>query len=219
MENGSVRELLDEKSVTIEEEHVRVMGIDACKGIAYLHSRKILHRDLKTHNLLVDKFWNVKVADFGLSRAMGDTDGTMTACGTPSWAAPEVLRRDHYSFKADVYSFGVCLWEMCTRERPYTDLKPFQVVIAVATNGLRPIIDPTVISPSFEKLLKLTWNDKSDERPDFTKIREILEDTICPTPRTPTPSYNKRKDMRTTSAPVLSETPPRSRGEIKKNIV
>jgi len=110
MSNGSVRELLDRKEILIEPEHVRKFAVDSCKGMAYLHSRKILHRDLKTHNLLVDGNFNVKVADFGLSRSMVDQDATMTACGTPSWAAPEVLRRDHYTHKADIYSFGICMW-------------------------------------------------------------------------------------------------------------
>jgi len=172
--------------------------------MAYLQSRKILHRDLKTHNLLVDRLWNVKVADFGLSRVMGDVDGTMTACGTPSWAAPEVLRRDHYSFKADIYSFGICLWEMCTRQRPYSQLKPYQVVISVATEGLRPAIDTTIIPPYFEKLMKMCWNDSSEERPDFSKLRELFESVTCPTPKHPNPT-SLRSSVKTKSLPIIDK--------------
>uniref|UniRef100_A0A6B2LBN8 Protein kinase domain-containing protein n=1 Tax=Arcella intermedia TaxID=1963864 RepID=A0A6B2LBN8_9EUKA len=190
MANGSVRELLDKKEVLLEPEHIKKMCIEACKGMAFLHSRKIIHRDLKTHNLLVDKYWSVKVADFGLSRAMGDTDGTMTACGTPSWAAPEVLRRDHYSYKADVYSFGICLWEMNTRKRPYSNLKPYQVVIAVATDGLRPDIEGSIPS-YFEKLIRVCWNDVPAERPDFPKLREMFEEVKCPEPKYSNPTYTK----------------------------
>jgi len=204
MANGSVRELLDKKEVQLEHEHIRRMSVDSCKGMSYLHSRKIIHRDLKTHNLLVDRFWNVKVADFGLSRAMGDVDGTMTACGTPSWAAPEVLRRDHYSYKADIYSFAICLWEMCTRQRPYNQLKPYQVVISVATDGLRPDIDTNVIPPYFEKLMKICWTDIPDDRPDFSKLREMLEDITCPTPRYPNPVYIKTTSI-TKSLPNLAD--------------
>jgi len=131
--NGSIRELLDNKELLVEPEHIRRFCIDSCKGMAYLHSRKVIHRDLKTHNLLIDEYWNVKVADFGLSRFMIDLDTTMTACGTPSWAAPEVLRKQHYSQKADIYSFGICLWEMVTRLRPYANLTPYQVILSVAT--------------------------------------------------------------------------------------
>src|SRR5690348_9534872 len=66
------------------------------------------------------------VSDFGLSRVIEDVSHaqTLTACGTPSWAAPEVLKEDHFSLSADVYSFAVCLWEMCTREEPYKGRTP-----------------------------------------------------------------------------------------------
>ena len=74
----------------------------------YLHSSAppIIHRDLKTANLLVDQNWRVKVTDFGLSRVV-DTQSTMTHCGTVEFCAPEVLKRSRYTVKADVYSFGL----------------------------------------------------------------------------------------------------------------
>jgi len=192
MLNGSVREILDSKDVGIEPEHIKRLAIDASKGMTYLHSKKIVHRDLKTHNLLVDGSWNVKVADFGLSRTMIEQEsGTMTACGTPSWAAPEVLRRDHYTHKADVYSFAICLWEMCTRQRPYGELKPYQVVISVATDGLRPDLKTYPIPPYFEQVIVNCWNDKPEERPDFTQLRDILAALRCPAANCPYPVYRK----------------------------
>jgi len=191
MTNGSIRELLDSREVLIESEHIRRFAIDACKGMNYLHSKKIIHRDLKTHNFLVDTNWNLKVADFGLSRTMVEQSGTMTACGTPSWAAPEVLRRDHYTQKADVYSFAICLWEMNTRQRPYGNLKPYQVVISVATEGLRPDIQEHSIPPYFEKIITQCWNDNPDDRPEFNQLRDILSEIKCPTPRNRYPDYRK----------------------------
>jgi len=188
MANGSVRQLLDNSELILEQEHIRKFSIDATKGMSYLHSRKILHRDLKTHNLLVDMYWNVKVADFGLSRSIGETDATMTSCGTPSWAAPEVLRRDHYTHKADVYSFAICLWEMVTRKRPYGTLKPYQVVISVAAEGLRPDLENDLIPPYFAAMIKQSWNDNPEERPDFTQIRDDLEALILPQPENPYPT-------------------------------
>jgi tRNA A-37 threonylcarbamoyl transferase component Bud32 len=201
MSNGSVREILDKKDVQIEPEHVRRFALDSTKGMAYLHSRKILHRDLKTHNLLVDGNWNVKVADFGLSRSMIEQDGTMTACGTPSWAAPEVLRRDHYTHKADIYSFGICLWEMTTRQRPYGSLKPYQVVISVATDGLRPDLESYSIPIYFEKIIKQCWSDDPNERPEFTQLRTTMEELRCPMPKSPHPSYKKEIQLHSRSMP------------------
>jgi serine/threonine protein kinase len=72
----------------------------------------------QSHNLLVDEHWRVKVCDFGLSRFIAQ-NATMTACGTPSWTAPEVLRNEKYTTKADVYGYGIVLWELFARQDPF----------------------------------------------------------------------------------------------------
>jgi len=164
------------------------MAIHCCKGMAYLHNNNIIHRDLKTHNLLVDQEWKVKVSDFGLSRVIDDTytAQTLTACGTPSWAAPEVLKDQRYSAKADVYSFGMCLWEMCTREDPYMDLTAPQVVIFVAVKGKRPDI-PVDMQPEFAVLIRDSWQENPEARPEFSTIIDTLEAIVLPLPLHPAP--------------------------------
>ena len=106
--------------------------------MSYLHSLTppILHRDLKSHNLLVDNNWNVKVADFGLSRAQ--STNTMSAAGTPQWSAPEVIRQEKYTTKADVYSFGVIVYELISRKVPYANMGPLTAARQVAYDHLRP---------------------------------------------------------------------------------
>lgn len=148
-------------------------------------------------------YWNVKVSDFGLSRSSDTAEATMTACGTPSWAAPEVIRNQKYSYKADVFSFGICLWEMSTRSKPYADIPPYQVVIAVAmkvhislfeihhpysflTQGLRPQLSPN-INKSFMRLMVQCWDDRPEVRPPFLDITAVLESMQGPPPHTPTP--------------------------------
>jgi serine/threonine protein kinase len=99
------------------------------RGMAYLHSRRppILHLDLKSPNILVDAGWRAKIADFGLSLAKNRTYASTTAAmGTPEWMAPEVLRCERYDERADVFSFGVVLWELLTAQQPWADHNPMQ---------------------------------------------------------------------------------------------
>lgn len=97
--------------------------------MCYLHSFKppIIHRDLKSPNLLVDKDWTVKVSDFGLSRVKAQTMAPWSRAGTPEWMAPEVLRNEPSNEKCDVYSYGVILYELVTGREPWTELNPMQV--------------------------------------------------------------------------------------------
>jgi serine/threonine protein kinase len=114
----------------------------AALGINYLHSLDpaIIHRDIKPSNLLVDESWNVKVADFGFAR-IKEENATMTYCDTPAWTAPEIIRGEKYSEKADIYSFGVVMWEMLTRRQPYAGRNFIGVSLDVL-QGKRPPIPP-----------------------------------------------------------------------------
>jgi tRNA A-37 threonylcarbamoyl transferase component Bud32 len=101
---GSLRDVLTNHSVKFPwPTRLRVLhGI--VLGLSYLHSQSppIMHRDLKSSNVLVDESWNAKIADFGFAR-IKEENVTMTKCGTPAWIAPEVVRREHYTEKADIY--------------------------------------------------------------------------------------------------------------------
>jgi len=184
---GDVAAVSLDPKYTIELEHIRKICIDTCRGMTYLHGANVIHRDLKSRNLLIDKFWNIKVADFGLARAFDDeTPGTMTACGTPTHAAPEVIKHLHYTTKADVYSFGICLWEMCARQEPYEAIPGFQVIVAVATKRMRPKI-PNTTDPKFANLIRRCWTEDPDMRPDFQELLEIFEEMQLPFPTKKTP--------------------------------
>jgi mitogen-activated protein kinase kinase kinase 9 len=110
------------------------MALDIAKGMFFMHSLKppLLHRDLKSLNLLLSEkvegpndYVNVKIADFGLARRMGAEGMMMTGrAGTFNWMAPETHDGLDYNEKADVYSYGIVIWEILAREPPFGNLAP-----------------------------------------------------------------------------------------------
>jgi serine/threonine protein kinase len=95
-----------------------------------IHRMKIVHRDLKSANCLVNKHWTVKICDFGLSRGMIDSPMTdNSSAGTPEWMAPELIRNEPFTEKCDIFSLGVIMWELCTLSRPWEGISPVQVSI------------------------------------------------------------------------------------------
>jgi serine/threonine protein kinase len=141
-----------------------------------------VHRDLKSLNLLLDSKWNVKVSDFGLTKFKEDVSAKGAGndvAGSVHWTAPEVLNEslDVDFILADVYSFGIILWELLTREQPYFGLSPAAVAVAVIRDGIRPTMptDPTLMHPAeFEELITSCWHTDPTIRPTFLEIMTRL---------------------------------------------
>jgi len=174
MPRGSLFQLIHNQNVALDWPIVRKLAIEICRGMAYLHgcNPPLIHRDLKPHNLLVDDMWRVKVCDFGLSR-FWEAKKDMTACGTPAYAAPEVLRNSAYSVSADVYSFAMVLWELITRQSLYPGIPPFQIIFTVGTQGLRPTIPPTC-NPALASLIQDCWAEDPSQRPSFVSLADRI---------------------------------------------
>ncbi|KAL4560413.1 hypothetical protein LXL04_032564 [Taraxacum kok-saghyz] len=166
----------------LDERHRLKMALDVAKGMNYLHKRNppIVHRDLKSPNLLVDKNYTVKVSDFGLSRLKANTFlSSKSAAGTPQWMAPEVLNDEPSDEKSDVYSFGVILWELVTLQEPWSNLNAPQVVAAVGYRRKRLEI-PHSVNPQIAALIEACWATEPWKRPSFTSIMESLKPLIKP---------------------------------------
>ncbi|KYQ93712.1 protein tyrosine kinase [Tieghemostelium lacteum] len=179
MPMGSLYRILHDNAILLDWNRMKSMVLDIAKGMNYLHCCDpiVIHRDLKSHNLLVDEHFRVKISDFGLSTRFKkhlDRSTTMTPVGTPAWSAPEVIRNQNYSEKADVYSFGIVLWECATRMDPYAGLPTFQVICAVGKEGLRPPT-PKSAPPEFIRLIIDCWSENPSQRPSFQEIVKRLE--------------------------------------------
>ncbi|XP_059630517.1 serine/threonine-protein kinase STY46-like isoform X2 [Cornus florida] len=176
MPGGSLYEYLHKNHIILNLPQLLNFAIDVCKGMEYLHQNNIIHRDLKTANLLMDNHNVVKVADFGVARFQ-NRGGVMTAeTGTYRWMAPEVINHQPYDQKADVFSFAIVLWELVTAKVPYDTMTPLQAALGVR-QGLRPDL-PENTHPKLLNLMKKCWEAVSDNRPSFSEIRIELEEFL-----------------------------------------
>ncbi|CDP12370.1 unnamed protein product [Coffea canephora] len=151
------------------------MALDLARGLSYLHSQKIVHRDVKTENMLLDKTRTVKIADFGVARVEASNPNDMTGeTGTLGYMAPEVLNGNPYNRKCDVYSFGICLWEIYCCDMPYPDLSFSEVTSAVVRQNLRPEI-PRCCPSSLANVMKRCWDANPDKRPEMDEVVYLLE--------------------------------------------
>ncbi|CAK9225432.1 unnamed protein product [Sphagnum troendelagicum] len=174
---GSLYRLLHRPNRELDEKRRIRMALDVVKGMNYLHrcSPPVVHRDLKSPNLLVDKNWTVKVCDFGLSRLKHNAFlSSKSSAGTPEWMAPEVLRNELSDEKSDIYSFGVILWELSTLQQPWTGMNPIQVVGAVGFQHRRLPI-PDNVDPAIANIIQACWRMDPRQRPSFSEIMQELK--------------------------------------------
>lgn len=163
--------------------------------MADLHSRTppVLHRDLKSQNILLDDRLTAKVGDFGLSKVLRDSNTTTTVTGTLYWMAPEVIRGESYGTASDVYSFGIVLWQLLAEQaspfpgqdamkmnsqvlkgaRP--DIPSIEEEAKLLADG--PLLQASVSEqfPRFVRLVQRCWDNDPQNRPSFIECLETLE--------------------------------------------
>uniref|UniRef100_A0AAZ3QCC9 Mitogen-activated protein kinase kinase kinase n=1 Tax=Oncorhynchus tshawytscha TaxID=74940 RepID=A0AAZ3QCC9_ONCTS len=159
-------------------------------GMNYLHLHKIIHRDLKSPNMLITYDDAVKISDFGTSKEMSDKSTKMSFAGTVAWMAPEVIRNEPVSEKVDIWSFGVVLWEMLTGEVPYKDVDSSAIIWGVGNNSLNLPV-PESCPDGFKILLRQCWSSKPRNRPSFRQILLHLDIASADLLSTPQETYFK----------------------------
>jgi len=133
MSQGTLRMYLNKKDpYSLSPETILKLALDISRGMEYLHAQGVIHRDLKSQNLLLNDEMRVKVADFGTSCLETKCQATKGNKGTYRWMAPEMTKEKPYTRKVDVYSFGIVLWELTTCLLLFQGMTPVQAAYAAS---------------------------------------------------------------------------------------
>uniref|UniRef100_A0A7N8YFL7 Sterile alpha motif and leucine zipper containing kinase AZK n=1 Tax=Mastacembelus armatus TaxID=205130 RepID=A0A7N8YFL7_9TELE len=174
---GSLYEYLSSnESEAMDLGQIMTWAAEIARGMHYLHSEapvKVIHRDLKSRNVVLSADKILKICDFGASRFVTHTTH-MSLVGTFPWMAPEVIQSLPVSETCDTFSYGVVLWEMLTREIPFKGLEGLQVAWLVVEKNERLTI-PSGCPASFSELMRSCWAIEPKERPVFKQILATLE--------------------------------------------
>eukprot|EP00931_Biecheleriopsis_adriatica_P051638 TRINITY_DN29980_c0_g1_i1.p1 TRINITY_DN29980_c0_g1~~TRINITY_DN29980_c0_g1_i1.p1 ORF type:complete len:1061 (+),score=260.28 TRINITY_DN29980_c0_g1_i1:313-3183(+) len=172
MDRGVLSHLLHESqepNLTMGQSLVVAMGVG--RGVAYLHHVKILHLDLKSPNVLLNSSWQPKLCDFGLAKIREQTALQTTLRGvSPIWAPPEMFddKAGGVTEKADVYSFGIIIFELATRKLPYADVGQMQLP-RVKAKGQLPKFPPEM-DTDLTELVRVCLGPRPGSRPPMTMI-------------------------------------------------
>ncbi|KAI4828597.1 hypothetical protein KUCAC02_022677 [Chaenocephalus aceratus] len=148
-------------------------ALDVCEGMEYLESKKLIHRDLAARNVLVSDDSVAKVSDFGLTKVVSKAKSDNAKLPV-KWTAPEALKKEKFSTKSDVWSYGVLLWEIFSYGRqPYPKMS-LKEVKEMVEGGYR-MEAPEDCPPALYSLMRLCWEQEPRRRPAFNKLREKLE--------------------------------------------
>ena len=141
----------------------------------YMHSNDIVHRDLKSHNILLDENYNIKLCDFGLARVKSDLNtGASKFSGTPAYMAPEILQKKSYDEKVDVFAFGTLIWEILTRKIPYEGVEIVDLKQRLLSD--EKLFIPKSIPKDLGNIIEMCRHSDPSKRPGFAQISKMQID-------------------------------------------
>ncbi|SSD62069.1 related to Serine/threonine-protein kinase CLA4 [Saccharomycodes ludwigii] len=162
MEGGSLTDIIENSpnactsTPALTEPQIAYIVRETCQGLKFLHDKHIIHRDIKSDNVLLDTQARVKITDFGFCAKLTDQRSKRaTMVGTPYWMAPEVVKQREYDEKVDVWSLGIMTIEMLEGEPPYLNEDPLKALYLIATNGTPKLKHPETLSLEIKRFLSV----------------------------------------------------------------
>eukprot|EP01103_Thecamoeba_quadrilineata_P003861 TRINITY_DN13599_c0_g1_i1.p1 TRINITY_DN13599_c0_g1~~TRINITY_DN13599_c0_g1_i1.p1 ORF type:complete len:507 (-),score=90.12 TRINITY_DN13599_c0_g1_i1:67-1587(-) len=150
----------------MKESHIAFCSNEIAEALKYLHHHNLIHRDLKSDNVLMSHDGSLKIADFGYAVRLTQTrNNRNTVVGTPYWMAPELIRGEDYGVKVDIWSLGILIIECLEGIPPFMDLPPLKALFQIATNGRPALKNPEKWSDDLKSFVLSSLEPLPADRP------------------------------------------------------
>jgi len=169
IEGGSLTDIIE--AANLSEPFIALLCREILSGLVYLHDREtpVIHRDIKSDNILLGSNCSIKITDFGFGAKLGDlADKRNSIVGTTYWMAPEVIKGEKYSTKVDVWSLGILAIEMCEGDPIYAEETTIKALFLITKQGKPPFKNPEKMSESFKNFIDTCTIMDPNNRP-FSK--------------------------------------------------